>query len=108
MLMLPDYNVAIAKTGGRLLPFGWLKFLLGAQEDQDGPRRDARDQAALPACAGIQSIMMADSLRFLLKKGYTGVEVSWLLEDNELVIGAVRLWGGSLYKTYRVYDRPIS
>jgi hypothetical protein len=32
MLMLPDYNVAIARTGGRLLPFGWLKFLLGTRQ----------------------------------------------------------------------------
>ena len=51
--------------------------------------------------------MMADSLRYLLRKGYTGAEVSWLLEDNELVIGAVKLWGGRLYKTYRIYERPL-
>ncbi len=57
--------------------------------------------------SGIQSIMMADSLRFLLKKGYTGAEVSWMLEDNELVIAAVRLWGGRLYKTYRIYEKAL-
>ena len=57
--------------------------------------------------SGIQSIMMADSLRWLLKKGYTGCEVSWLLEDNELVIGAVKLWGGRLYKTYRIYEKSL-
>ena len=51
--------------------------------------------------------MMADSLRYLLGKGYTGAEVSWLLEDNEIVIGAVRLWGGKLYKTYRIYEKPL-
>jgi hypothetical protein len=106
MLMLPDYNVAIAKTGGRLLPFGWLKFLLGTRQIKTvrvvtlGIKTPYRK-------SGIQSIMMADSLRFLLKKGYTGAEVSWLLEDNELVIGSVRLWGGKLYKTYRMYDKAI-
>jgi hypothetical protein len=57
--------------------------------------------------SGVQSIMMADSLRFLLKLGYTGAEVSWLLEDNELVIGSVRLWGGKLYKTYRIYEKAL-
>ena len=107
MLMMPDYNVAIAKTGGRLLPFGWLKFLLGTREIKTvrvvtlGIKKSHR-------LSGIQSIMMADSLRFLLKKGYTGAEVSWLLEDNELVIGAVRLWGGKHYKTYRMYDKPLA
>ncbi len=106
MLMLPDYNVAIAPMGGRLLPFGWLKFLLGTRKIKTvrvpilGIKADYR-------LRGIQSIMMADSLRFLLSKGYTGAEVSWLLEDNELVIGAVRLWGGKLYKTYRIYEREL-
>lgn len=106
MLMLPDYNVAIAPTRGRLLPFGWLRFLLARSRVRTvrvvtlGVKRPWRQ-------SGIQSIMMADSLRFLLKKGYTGAEVSWLLEDNELVIGAVRLWGGRLYKTYRIYDKAL-
>ena len=31
MLMLPDYNVAIEPHEGRLLPFGWLKFLLATR-----------------------------------------------------------------------------
>jgi hypothetical protein len=106
MLMLPDYNHAIAPTRGRLLPFGWLKFLLATRSIKTvrvltlGIQKEWR-------LRGIQSIMMADSLRFLLKKGYTGAEVSWLLEDNELVIGAVKLWGGRLYKTYRIYERSL-
>ena len=106
MLMLPDYNVAIAPTRGRLLPFGWLRFLLARSRVRTvrvvtlGVKKPWRQ-------SGIQSIMMADSLRFLLRKGYTGAEVSWLLEDNELVIGAVRLWGGRLYKTYRIYDKAL-
>jgi hypothetical protein len=32
MLMLPDYNVAMKPLRGRLLPFGWLKFLLGVKK----------------------------------------------------------------------------
>ncbi len=106
MLMLPDYNVAIAPTKGRLLPFGWLKFLLAKKNIKTvrvvtlGVKQPWRQ-------SGVQSIMMADSLRFLLQRGYTGAEVSWLLEDNELVIGAVRLWGGKLYKTYRIYEKPL-
>jgi L-amino acid N-acyltransferase YncA len=106
MLMLPDYNVAIAPTRGRLLPFGWLKFLLARRKIKTvrvitlGVKERWR-------MSGVQSIMMADSLRYLLAKGYTGAEVSWLLEDNEIVIGAVRLWGGKLYKTYRIYEKSI-
>ena len=30
-----------------------------------------------------------------------------ILEDNELVIRSVKIWGGRLYKTYRIYEREI-
>ena len=106
MWMMPDYNVAMKPMKGRMLPFGWLKFLLGIKKIKTvrvlalGVKRPFRQ-------SGVQSIMMADSLKYLLSKGYTGAEVSWLLEDNELVIGAVRLWGGELYKTYRIYEKAL-
>ena len=106
MWMMPDYNVALKPVRGRLLPFGWLKFLLGTRRIKTV--RVLALGVKLPwRQSGVQSIMMADSLRFLLSKGYTGAEVSWLLEDNELVIGAVRLWGGKLYKTYRIYEKAL-
>jgi hypothetical protein len=106
MLMLPDYNVAMKPLKGRLLPFGWLKFLLGTRKIKTV--RVLTLGIKLPyRLSGIQAIMMADSLRFLLSKGYTGAEVSWLLEDNDLVIGSVRLWGGQLYKTYRIYEKAL-
>ena len=106
MLNLPDYNTAIQPLGGRLLPLGWLKFLLGTKRIKAlrvltlGIKRDYRMR-------GIQSVMFERGLRASLARGYTGCEVSWLLEDNDLVIRSVRLWGGKLYKTYRMYDRTL-
>jgi len=106
MLSLPDYNAAIAPLKGRLLPFGWLKLLLGMKKIRTirvitlGLKRDYRMR-------GIQSVMFEQGLREALKRGYTGCEVSWMLEDNDLVLRSVRLWGGRLYKTYRIYERAI-
>jgi len=106
MLSLPDYNTAIKPLGGKLLPFGWLKFLLNLKNIRTlrvvtlGLKRDYRMR-------GIQSIMFETGLRRCLERGITGVEVSWMLEDNDLVLGSMRLWGGKHYKTYRMYDRPI-
>jgi hypothetical protein len=103
---MPDYNVAIAATKGRLLPFGWLKFLLAQRKIKTlrvitlGIKREYRMR-------GINAVMFESGLRASLKRGLTGVEVSWLLEDNDLVIRAVDLWGGRLYKTYRIYERDI-
>ena len=62
-----------------------------------------------PATQGgsMTNITRLTGAQTMWKKGYTGAEVSWLLEDNELVIGAVRLWGGRHYKTYRIYEKSI-
>jgi hypothetical protein len=106
MLSLPDYNQAIQPLGGRLLPFGWLKFLLGIKKITRlrvvtlGLKKDYRMR-------GIQSLMFEEGLRAALKRGLTGCEVSWMLEDNDLVLRSVRLWGGKPYKTYRMYDKTI-
>lgn len=106
MLSLPDYNTAIRPLRGRLLPFGWLKFLLGLKKIRTlrvitlGLKKDYRMR-------GIQSLMFEEGLKAALKRGLTGCEVSWMLEDNALVLRSVKLWGGRLYKTYRMYDRRV-
>jgi hypothetical protein len=106
MMSMPDYNRAIAVAKGRLLPFGWLKFLLAQRKIRTlrvvtlGIKQEYRMR-------GINAIMFGAGLRAALKRGITGVEVSWLLEDNELVIRSVKIWGGRLYKTYRIYDRDV-
>ena len=106
MLSLPDYNTAIAPLHGRLLPFGWLKFFLGMKHIRAlrvvtlGIKQQYRMR-------GIQSLMFEEGLRAALERGYTGCEVSWMLEDNDLVIRSVRLWGGRHYKTYRMYEKKL-
>jgi hypothetical protein len=106
MLSLPDYNQAMAPLKGRLLPFGWLRFLIGTRRIRAlrvvtlGIKKDYRMR-------GLQSVMFEQGLREALRRGYRGCEVSWLLEDNDLVIRAVNLWGGRLYKTYRMYEKAL-
>jgi GNAT superfamily N-acetyltransferase len=107
MMTLPDYNTAMAPLKGRLLPFGWLKFLLGLRRIKTvrvltlGVKKEYRSR-------GLQSLLFEQSLQAALDRGYTGCEVSWLLEDNDLMIRGMKVWGGKVYKTYRMYDRPLS
>jgi hypothetical protein len=106
MLTLPDYNVPMKAMGGRLLPFGWLKFLLNMGKIRSirvltlGIKKSWRMR-------GIQSVMFEKGLRAALRRKITGCEISWMLEDNDLVLRSADLWGAKLYKTYRMYDRPI-
>jgi len=107
MLTLPDYNPAMAPLKGRLLPFGWLKFLLGTRHMRTvrvlafGIKGDYRSR-------GLQSLLFEQSVRNALDRGYTGCEVSWVLEDNDLMTRGMKLWGGKPYKTYRVYEKELS
>lgn len=106
LLALPDYNVAMKPCRGRLLPFGWLKFLLATKKIKTvrvltlGIKKNYRMR-------GIQAIIFETSLRACLAKGYTGCEVSWLLEDNDLITRSLKFWGGYLYKTYRMFEKSI-
>ena len=106
LMAMPDYNVAIAAAKGRLLPFGWLKFLL-AQRKVKTLRVVTLGIKTEYRMRGLNAVMFAAGLRAALARGLTGVEVSWLLEDNELVIRSVKMFGGRLYKTYRIYERAI-
>ncbi|HEY7863228.1 MAG TPA: N-acetyltransferase [Thermoanaerobaculia bacterium] len=107
LLAMPDYNVALKAARGRLLPFGWLRFLLASRRIRVlrvvalGIKRDWR-------LRGLQSVMFEHVLRSVLKRGWSGCEVSWLLEDNDAILTSVRLFGGGLYKRYRLYSRPIT
>jgi hypothetical protein len=38
--------------------------------------------------------------------GYKWGEVSMILEDNVGIIRPILMWGGKLYKTFRVYQSP--
>jgi hypothetical protein len=35
------------------------------------------------------------------------VESSWILEDNTAVQRVIELFGGKVYKTYRLYEKPV-
>ena len=56
---------------------------------------------------GIDAILYLDTIRTAKRLGYSGGEISWTLEDNDLVNRAIESMGGRKYKTYRVYERDL-
>jgi hypothetical protein len=103
---VPDFNQVLKKMNGRLLPFGLVHFL----------RRKAivnRGRMMLLGVVpevrrlGIYPLLIAESARRGLAKGYTHAEVGWTLEDNALVNAGIEAAGGRAYKTYRLYEKPI-
>lgn len=104
---LPDANQVLKKMNGRLFPFGIIHFLrkksiiTGLRLILLGVVPDARK-------LGLYPLLIAHSHHNAVLGGYKVAELSWTLEDNELVNSGIEATGGRRYKTYRVYDKPLS
>jgi GNAT superfamily N-acetyltransferase len=42
------------------------------------------------------------------RRGYRWAEAGWVLEDNHPMRNGLENMGFEVYKTYRLYDRPLS
>jgi GNAT superfamily N-acetyltransferase len=56
---------------------------------------------------GVDALMYLATVQAGLRKGYGDVEMSWILENNDMMNRAIRLFGGEVYKTYRVYEKAL-
>ncbi len=106
-LTLPDINQVMAKLGGRLLPFGWLKFLRGkAKIDQLrvfalGVKHDYRH-------SGVAAGLYLKHLETAAQPGKIGGgEMGWILETNGPMNRAMEGMGGRVVKKYRIFERSL-
>jgi GNAT superfamily N-acetyltransferase len=106
-LTLPDINQALAGLNGRLLPFGWLRFLLAKRRIDRlrvlalGVKREYRH-------TGVAAGLYLKHLETAAKPGaITGGEMGWILETNEPMNRAMEGMGGEIVKKYRVYEKAL-
>jgi GNAT superfamily N-acetyltransferase len=106
-LTVPDFNQVAAHLNGRLLPFGWLKFLWHKRRITSlrvlimGVLEEHR-------LKGVEALFYQEGCRIAVSKGYEWAEMSWILEDNYKVMRGIEAMGGRAYRTYRVYDIPTA
>lgn len=102
-LAIPDINEALKHMDGRLFPFGLFKLLWYKRRIRNlrvvilGVRKEWR---TTPAAAGLYAAL----IRHAELLGYLSAEGSWVLEDNVLMRRAIESLGGTIYKTYRIYE----
>lgn len=106
-LALPNYNEVFKKIpNGKLLPFGIFTFLFNKNKIKSlraitlGVTKDYQT-------SGIGGMLILETILRGLSAGYDSAEMSWVLEDNELMNKGASLVGGKIYKTYRVYQKSI-
>ena len=103
-LTLPDYNQVLKRMNGRLLPFGWLKFLWYRRKIDRvrvfalGVKREW--QHAGVAARFYQLHFDAAEVR-PQKEG----EMGWILETNKSMNRAMEGMGGRVVRRYRLYEK---
>lgn len=113
MLTVPDVNEAIKDLNGRLLPFGWAKLLWRLVVNNPsrcrvplmGVRR--KYQGSL-AGASMAMLLIETIRRNGVGFGYRRAELSWILDDNVSMQRILELILCRHYKTYRIYEKPLS
>ncbi|MBU2501370.1 N-acetyltransferase [bacterium] len=105
-LTIPDFNQALQPLKGRLLPFGWLKFLLAKRRIRYA-RTPLMGVLSEHRKLGVDVAMVFRTMQAAFARGITAGECSWILEDNIPMNRILEGYGGDRYKTYRVYERPV-
>ena len=109
---LPNLNEVIFDFGGKLNPVtvGKLIWRLKIRRPKSarlmllGIRTDLRGKKRY---APLAMAVIAELVRRGLKQGYEWAELGWTLEDNRLINAAIRSMGATIYKRYRLFEKPI-
>ncbi len=110
LLCLPDWNPVLKDFDGSPWrhPLKTLKHLtLTKASDMEGLRLITLGVKAEHRKRGLEGALIGEGIEVALRLGYSWCEYSWILEDNELIQGTVRLMDGELYKTYRIYGKAV-
>lgn len=112
-LGLPNVNELIYDAGGKLFPTGALKLLwrLRVRGPRSarlvilGIRKKFRSLRRFGGLSAYLYVQMNQASHLL---GMRQAELSWTLEDNSAINVAIKMMGGRVYKTYRVYEKTLS
>jgi hypothetical protein len=111
-LALPNLNELIADMKGKLGALGlpkllWRLKVVGPHTARLiilGIRKKYRNQRKY---AALSAFLYAKMNAVGKQLGLEGGELSWTLEDNGPVNTGIKLMGGKIYKTYRLYEKGL-
>ena len=107
IVALPDVNVGARACRGRLLPFGWWKFLRAMKRAK---LIRVITLGIVPEWrrVGIEMLMMHKVIANGLEIGYRACEASWILEDNQDMLSPLATLGHRPYRRYRIYEKTLT
>ncbi|HEX5724887.1 MAG TPA: hypothetical protein VFX98_05445 [Longimicrobiaceae bacterium] len=106
-ITIPDLNQALKHLpDGRLFPFGLFRLLW---ERRKITNLRVVTLGLIPGYQyqGLGAAFYLRTFQAGALKGYKTAEASWILEDNWEMRRALEKMGAYVYKTYRIYDKPL-
>lgn len=110
LLVMADFNEAFRPLRGRLFSPGLFKALPYLLRWKTPRYLRCVTLGVTAACRGrgIEAAMLGEALTIAMRLGFQRGEASWILEDNTAVQRVIALFGGEVYKRYRVYERVLA
>ena len=109
---IPDANDALQGLDGRLLPFGFMKFLWRIHVR--GTKRTRVPMAGVArkwrnTKIGVLAVasLIAKTIEDARAAGVQEIEYSWMLETNAEAIKPVAALPARLNRVFRIYERPL-
>lgn len=113
IVALADINEAIRGLDGRLWPFGWARLLWRLKVKKPTTARiilmglSRTWQKDLRSAALVSALIMP-LVETLRRKGFKKLELSWILEDNRPTIRLAELFGATVERRYRMFQKDLA
>lgn len=105
-LGLPDLNPALRVLGGRITPWGLLRFLV-ARRRVDMIRLILLGVVPEFRRRGVEALLLKQGHEAVRRLGYRGAEVGWILEENAVTRQTTQRWNARLVKRYGLYEASL-
>jgi GNAT superfamily N-acetyltransferase len=105
-ITVPDLNQVLKRMNGRLLPLGWLRFLMKSRY-MDRVRVGFLGVKPDYQHTGVAAGLYAEHFQMAAERPQTGGEMGWILETNTAMNRGMEAMGGTVVKKYRVYERVL-
>ncbi|WJY17520.1 N-acetyltransferase [Alteriqipengyuania flavescens] len=113
MMTLPDFNEPLAKTKGKLFPFGWFTLLKWLRKPIGStvrvPLMGVVRKHRNSRLASQVAFMMIDTIRnaSVANYGATRGEIGWILEDNQGMVAIADAIQCTVNREYRIYGKAL-
>ncbi|HEX4339538.1 MAG TPA: hypothetical protein VH062_26710 [Polyangiaceae bacterium] len=112
-ITVPNLNEVITDLDGKLFPMGWAKVLYRTKMKSPasqrlillGVRENIRKN--VKRYGYLSAAMYVEVAKRGMAKGVKWAELSWTREDDAPINLGIRSMGAKVYKTYRVYEKPL-